>query len=158
MADVVAAARQQKAAPWFKRYNGTWEELALGGGKFTPLNLPVQGYMHGDAIYVAAIDQYAIVSQSGDRSDHAEDWHKKILLAFSGDGFTWSEWQQVYTDGNKDHVYYPSLMSYGPDNEIAGETFAVVFQYKGEPYTTGDDHPWQFKAVNVTVSAGSVVV
>ena len=46
VADVVSFARQRKVAPWFKYYQGAWKQPALGGGTFTPLNLPVQGYMH----------------------------------------------------------------------------------------------------------------
>ena len=53
-----------------RRLSTLAEQPAVGGGTFTPLNLPPQGYMHGDAIYVAAIDQYAIVSQSGDRKQN----------------------------------------------------------------------------------------
>ena len=193
VSDVVDFARQRKAAPWFKYFNGTWEQPAVGGGTFTPLNLPPQGYMHGDAIYVAAIDQYAIVSQSGDRKQnffssassdfftstscqhsprlvtlqfwietlfagatHAADWHKEILIAFSTDGITWSAWQRVFSDGAYDpekatgDVHYPSLMSYGPNNEIADATFGVVFQYRGGNVSKA---PFQFNMVNVTVRA-----
>lgn len=153
--DVVAAAKHLKNIPWFKYYQGTWTEPALGGGKFTPLNLHPQGYMHGDAIYIKPIDQYAILAQSGDRSADANNWHKKLLITFSSDGIMWSDWQVVYTDGSTDHVYYPSLMSYGPDNEIAGSTFAAVYDYS-------PCHPRKacaaFYAVNVTVSSTAIIV
>jgi len=156
VADVVAAARKGKASPWFKYYNGAWTEAGVGGN-FTALNLPAEGYLHGDAIYIKDINQYAIVAQSGDRS--SSTWHKSILLAFSSDGMTWSEWQEVYTDGHAGDVSYPSLMSYGPDNEVAGKTFGVVYQYKGSGGNLeGAPRPPPFNMVNVTVSAGSVVV
>ena len=51
VADVVSFARQRKAAPWHKYYQGAWKQPALGGGTFTPLNLPVQGYMHVRALH-----------------------------------------------------------------------------------------------------------
>jgi len=152
VADVVAAARKGKASPWHKYYNGAWTEAGIGGN-FTPLNLPAEGYMHGDAIYIKDINQYAIVAQSGDRTK--KTWHKSILLAFSSDGLTWSKWQEVYTDGTAGDVAYPSLMSYGPDNEVASKTFGVVYQYRGHGFKK---QPYPFNMVNVTVSAGSLVV
>ena len=46
-------------------------------------------------------------------------------------------------------VTYPSLMSLdGPNNEVLGETFAVVFQYRGGNST---NPPFQYNSVNVTV-------
>jgi len=148
--DVVAAARQLKGVPWFKYYNGAWSEPGVGGD-FTPLNLPAQGYMHGDAIYVKEIDQYAILMQSGDKK-HMDLWRKNLIIAFSPDGITWSQWQHVYDDGKAGDVMYPSLMSYGPDNEIAGKTFAAVYDFS--PCSPRRKCA-QFKAVNVTVTIDS---
>ena len=49
-------------------------------------------------------------------------------------------------------VVYPSLMSYGPDNEVLGETFAVVFEYRGGNASSA---PFQFNLVNVTVDVAA---
>jgi hypothetical protein len=87
VADVISAARRLKVTTWKKYYNGTWTEPALGG-KFTALNLKSQGYMHGDGVYIKAIDQYAIVAQSSDRTN-MQQWHYAILIAFSSDGMNW---------------------------------------------------------------------
>ena len=46
-------------------------------------------------------------------------------------------------------AHYPSLMSYGPDNEVAGAAFGVVYQYRGGNVSK---HPFQFNVVNVTVT------
>lgn len=105
--------------------------------------------MHGDAIYVEAIKQYAILVESGDRDQDAKDWRKKVIIAFSSDGITWSEWKEVYTDGKAGDAMYPSLMSYGSDNEVAGSTFAAVYDYS--PCSPRRKCA-MFKAVNVTVS------
>eukprot|EP00662_Eupelagonemidae_sp_cell21_P057268 gene57268-biopygen50453 len=67
-------------------------------------------------------------------------------------------WQTVFYDGlpgqNRTYqgdVKYPSLMALeGDDNEVLGQTFAVVFQYRGPGATS--DPPCQFNYVNVTVS------
>ena len=104
---------------------------------------------------VSSIEQYAIVSQSGDRSTHAADWHKEIVISFSKDSISWAPWQRVYSDGTYDPVkktgdaHYPSLMSYGPDNEVAGATFGVVYQYRGGNVSK---HPFQFNIVSVSVT------
>lgn len=145
VADVVAAARVGKVTPWFKYYNGAWTEPAVGGGTFTPLNIPPEGYMHGDAIYIEPLKMYALLQQSGDRDKQQSDWHKEVLISFSYDGITWTKWQTVYAGKKEDDAYYVSLMSYGPDNEVAGKTFAAVF-------LTTSNKPKSYNAVNVTVS------
>lgn len=85
-------------------YQGAWTEPALApgtangcrdgcnvsGGKFTPLNLPSQGYMHGDAAYNSHLQQWCIVVMSGGRIQQTDRWRKSVLIAFSTDGFLWS--------------------------------------------------------------------
>lgn len=71
IADVVAAAKKHTVVPFHKYFDGKWEGegLAKGynesAGDFTPLNLPVQHFMHGDAAYIPSIRQWAIVTPSG---------------------------------------------------------------------------------------------
>jgi len=160
VADVVAAAKQLKVAPWFKYHKGQWKEPGIGGD-FTPLNLKPQGYMHGDAIFVKPLNQYAIVAQTGDKGHDIKHWRKAIVLSFSSDGINWSDWQEVHSQplDNKATNCYPSLVSYGPDNEVAGETFAVVYNYRsGEgkaPIAGGDT---ELRAVQVTITDNTVVV
>jgi hypothetical protein len=156
--DVVAAARQHKITPWFKYYNGGWTEPGMGGN-YTALNIPQQGYMHGDGIFIKPLNQWALVAQSADRGSKLKEccWRKTALLTFSSDGITWSDWQEVYTEGGAGDLAYPSLMSYGdygPDNNVAGATFAVAFVNR-----KGGKSPFQFSAVNVTVKIeGETVV
>ena len=49
IADVIGAAKQKRAVPWHKFHEGRWDQPGMGG-KFSPLTLPPQGYMHGDAV------------------------------------------------------------------------------------------------------------
>merc|ERR1712032_537911 len=84
---------------------------------------------------------------SGGRISQTQEWRKSILIAFSADGLVWEDWQVVWSDENLHReVVYPSIMSYGSNNEVVGETFAVVFQYRNV------SAPFQFYLVNVTVS------
>jgi hypothetical protein len=47
-------------------------------------------------------------------------------------------------------VVYPTLMALeGDDNEVLGETFAVVFSYRD---ANSSGAPFQFNYVNVTVT------
>jgi hypothetical protein len=57
LSEVLAAARAGGNAnkSWHKWYNGSWSQPALGGGSFTPLNLPSQGYMHGYCTHTTAV-------------------------------------------------------------------------------------------------------
>jgi len=158
--DVVAAARKLKVTPWFKYHNGSWSEPGVGG-EFTPLNLKSEGYMHGDALFVKPLNQYAIVAQTGNKAGDKEHWRKEIVLSFSADGIQWSEWQQIHSlmgEGPATSCY-PSLVSYNTsDNEVAGETFAVMYSYrdgKKAPIKGGDI---ELRAVEVTVSAKAVIV
>lgn len=153
VSDVIMAARELKITQWYKYHNGAWTEPALGGN-FTALNLKSNGYMHGDGIYIESIDQYAMVQQSGDRTEPKE-WRKDVLIAFSKDGMSWSDWQPVYTDGSAGGVAYPSIISYGPDNEVAGSTFAVAWTNDKKK---GVKKPGSINAVNVTVSLDTVIV
>ena len=166
ISDVVAAAKQGKPVSWKKYHEGGWTEPGLapgtpagcvdgckeGSGKFTALNLPPQGYMHGDAAYNAALKQWCIVVMSGGRIQMTEKWRKDILIAFSSDGLVWSDWQTVFHD-NHSTVVYPSLMALeGEDNEVLGKTFAVVYEYRGG---NSSGAPFQFSYVNVTATAAS---
>ena len=105
ISEVVAAAKQHKVVPFTKYYSGGWDEPAFvdgygtSGGRFTPLNLPSQGYTHGDAAYVPAIKQWCIVTASGGRVQDTEQWMRSILIAFTPDGLTFSPWQRVWSDG-----------------------------------------------------------
>ena len=146
VASVVHAAREHSVVEWHKYHQGQWNQPAIGGA-FTPLNLPVQGYMHGDAAFCTPLKKWVMVTQSGGRIEQTDLWRKRILISFSSDGIEWEEWQTVWTD-NQHHqqVVYPSIMSYGADNEVVDTTFAVVFQYRNV------SAPFQFVFVNVTVN------
>lgn len=153
VADVIAAAKQGKVVGWQKYYQGAFTQPAMGNGKFTPLSLPPQGYMHGDAAFIKPLKMWVMVQQSGGRIRETDTWRKNIILSFSADGLFWSHWQTVYSvQAEKDdgvQVTYPSLMSLdGLNNEVLGETFAVVFQYRGGNAT---NPPFQYNYVNVTV-------
>jgi len=83
-----------------------------------------------------------------------DDEDKSIVAASSKDGISWSPWQVAYTDGGdprnpiKGNVFSPSLMALeGDDDEVLGETFAVMYQYRGP----GTVAPHEFNYVNVTV-------
>ena len=155
VADVVAAAKQGKGVPWKKYYQGSFSEPGIGGGKFSPLSIDPQGYMHGDAAFCAPLKQYVMVQQSGGRIQQTSAWRQAIILSFSKDGLAWSPWQTVVNISNLDfkggQVTYPSLMALdGDDNEVLGSTFAVVFQLRAG---NSSNPPFQFSMVNVTVSA-----
>ena len=155
VADVVAAAKQGKGVPWKKYYQGSFSEPGIGGGKFSPLSIDPQGYMHGDAAFCAPLKQYVMVQQSGGRIQQTSAWRQAIILSFSKDGLAWSPWQTVINVSNLDfkggQVTYPSLMALdGDDNEVLGSTFAVVFQLRAG---NSSNPPFQFSMVNVTVSA-----
>jgi hypothetical protein len=84
---------QHKPIEWKKYYQGGWTEPALApgtaggcqdgcnasGGRFTPLNLPPQGYMHGDAAYNAALKQWCIVVMSGGRIQETDQWRCVVI-------------------------------------------------------------------------------
>jgi hypothetical protein len=81
----------------------------------------------GDAAYVSVIKQWCIVVMSGGRIQQTERWRKAILIAFTKDGLSFSPWQTVFSD-NRSSVVYPTLMALeGEDNEVLGQTFAVVY-------------------------------
>ena len=96
--------RTNSDVPECDNVQGAWSEPALApdanssSGSFTPINLPSQGYMHGDAAYNVALKHYVITVMSGGRIRETDQWRKRILIAFSADGFVWSEWQTVFHD------------------------------------------------------------
>eukprot|EP00935_MAST-01C_sp_MAST-1C-sp1_P001994 g1994.t1 len=152
--DVIEAAKKGKITEWKKYFEGKFNEPGMGG-KFTPLSLQPQGYMHGDAAYCEPLKLWVLAQQSGGRIRETKSWRQQILLAFSPDGLAWSDWQVVYnitgTLPKGGQVVYPSLMSLdGPSNEVLGSTFAVVFQVR-QGNSSGP--PFQYSYVNVTVSA-----
>ena len=111
--EVLDAARRFTVTPWQKWHRGKWDEPALGGA-FTPLDLPVQGYMHGDAAFCAPLKSFVMVTFSGGRIVQQEVWRRRILISFSSDGIAWGVWQTVWTDTeHHGEVLYPSIMSYG---------------------------------------------
>ena len=126
------------------------------GGRFTPLSIDPQGYMHGDAAFCKPLGKFVMVQQSGGRIQQMHAWRQAILLSFSSDGLEWSPWQVVVNvtqllGVSSGQVTYPSLMSLedNGDNEVLGSTFAVVFQLRAG---NSSNPPFQFASVNVTVS------
>ncbi len=133
--DVINAVENFSTVPWKKYHNGDWDELGLGG-KFTPLNIAPFGLLHGDAAYNSYLDKYILVTRKyfyadGERKVFGSDWeHAKsgaILISFSKDGISWSDWQMVHED-NHPHDY-PSIISAGNDNEVIGKSFWVYYKY-----------------------------
>ena len=158
VSDVIAAAKLHKGVPWHKWHNGSFSKPGIGGGKFTPLSIDPQGYMHGDAAYCKPLDKFVMVQQSGGRIQQTEQWRQAILLSFSSDGLEWTPWQTVVNATElpgiqHGEVTYPSLMALeGDDNEVLGSTFAVVFQLRAG---NSSGPPFQFSTVNVTVTVSS---
>lgn len=129
MEDVLAAAENMQTTPWKKYYDGEWNENGMGGGKFTALNLDPKGYLHGDAAYNSYLDKYVLVTRYGKHTgpDGLPMTRGSVLIAFSQDGITWSDWQTVHED---DHLHdYPSVISMGDDNEVLGKSFWVYYKY-----------------------------
>jgi hypothetical protein len=136
--DVFQAAENNQVAPWKKYYNGAWNEPGMGG-KFTPLNIPPKGYMHGDAAYNSYLDKYAMITLSYDRLED-DQFSGAVLISFSEDGITWSDWQDVRRDGHW-HVY-PTIISTGDDNEVIGKYFWIYYQYFENPGVRTGKHGW----------------
>lgn len=119
--EVANAALSNRVTVWHKYYNGEWIEPGLNG-KFTPLNIPVRGLMHGDAAYNEYLDKYVLVV----RGHKWENVNKaEIHISFSDDGITWSDWQYIFQDEHMND--YPSIVSTGDNNEVLGKEFYVYF-------------------------------
>jgi hypothetical protein len=138
IADVLAAAEENHVAPWYKYYMGEWKEPGLGG-KFTPLNLEPVHSIHGDAAYNSYLDRYVLLTLSTGETVEG-DFTGGILIAFSEDGMTWSDWQEVRMDRHW-HVY-PTLVSTGEDNEVLGKSFWIYYQYFEKPGDRSGSNRW----------------
>jgi hypothetical protein len=55
-----------------------------------------------------------------------------VLITFSSDGLNWEPWQIVHEDAHY-HIY-PTIVSMGDDNEVAGRSFWVY--YRNSPRVT----------------------
>jgi hypothetical protein len=119
--EVVAAAETGKITPWHKYHDGRWEEPALGG-RFTPLNIPTRGLMHGNASYNTYLKKYLIVTRGHKWEDVTRS---EIQLTTSDDGLTWSDWQILFQDEHLND--YPTIVSTGEDNETTGQEFYVYY-------------------------------
>lgn len=128
VADVLAAAENRQTTPWTKYHDGAWSESGMGG-RFTALNIEPKGYLHGDAAYNSYLDKYVLVTRHGKHTgpDGRRLDTGSILIAFSEDGITWSDWQTIHEDA---HLHdYPSIVSTGDDNEVTGKSFWVYYKY-----------------------------
>jgi len=119
--DVVRAADAGRVTLWHKYCDGEWNEPGLGG-RFTPLNIPARGLMHGDAAYNSHLKKFIIVTR-GSKWEQVNQ--SEIQMTTSEDGFTWSDWQILYQDKHLND--YPTIISTGDDNEITGKEFYVYF-------------------------------
>jgi len=135
--EVVEAAENGRICVWNKYYGGKWDEPGLGG-KFTPLNIPTSGLMHGDAAYNKYLNKY-VMAVRGSKWENVDK--SEIKISFSDDGFTWSDWKIIHQDqhlndyptiismGSQEGVAEREFHSYAPgdSNEITGKEFYVYF-------------------------------
>jgi len=119
--EVVDAALSNRVTVWHKYCDGKWIEPGLGG-RFTPLNIPVRGLMHGDAAYNEYLNKYILVVR-GRKWENVKE--SEINISFSEDGLKWSDWQIVHQDKHLND--YPSIISIGNNNEITGKEFYIHF-------------------------------
>jgi len=119
--DVVRAAEAGKVTMWHKYHDGEWSEPGLGG-KFTPLNIPTRGLMHGDAAYNSYLKKYILVT----RGHKWEAVNKsEVQMTTSDDGLTWSDWQVLYQDKHLND--YPTIITTGDNSEVTGKEFYVYY-------------------------------
>jgi hypothetical protein len=119
--DVVRSAQAGRVGVWHKYHEGDWREPGLGG-RFTPLNIPTRGLMHGDAAYNTFLGRFIIVTRGSKWEDVRQS---EIQLTTSVDGLVWSDWQILFQDPHLND--YPTIVSTGDDNEITGQEFYVYF-------------------------------
>jgi hypothetical protein len=125
--DLTTKAAQGQVTPWKKYYKGQWEEDGIEG-RFTPLNIPPLGSMHGDAAYNSHLEKYILVVRYGKRHGGPKG---SLLISCSDDGLEWSEWKTVHSDMELHD--YPSIVSEGDDNEVTGRSFWIYFRYIWRP-------------------------
>jgi hypothetical protein len=119
--DVVKAAEAGKVTMWHKYHDGEWVEPGIGG-KFSPLNIPTRGLMHGDAAYNDYLGKYIIVTR-GHKWEPVDK--SEIQMTTSEDGLNWTDWQILYQDQHLND--YPTIISAGENNEITGREFYVYY-------------------------------
>jgi len=119
--EVVQAALSNRVTIWHKYYDKKWIEPGLGG-RFTPLNIPVKGLMHGDASYNEYLKKYVLVVR-GSKWENVKE--SELNISFSDDGIIWSDWKVFFQDSHLND--YPSIISLGDNNEITGKEFYVYF-------------------------------
>ncbi len=116
--DVITHAEDTTVTEWEKFHEGEWKEKGLGG-EFTPLNIEPHDTMHGDAAYNSCLDRYVLVT-----CRHSDSG---IVISFSTDGITWSDWQLVQKSNRKPN--YISIVSTGDDNEVVGQSFWIYYRW-----------------------------
>ena len=118
--DVVAAANERNTVvPWFKYYNGDWNEPGLAGraSGLEADNAPMRqlDIAHNDYLgtYVAAVS-----AASGPGRD-------TVYLMESPDGLTWSK-RRVIDEGPLGKQY-PTIIGTGEDPKVVGRQFYVYY-------------------------------
>lgn len=120
ISDLVAAVRQDKIVPFFKYYEGTWEQPGING--FASCVIPdfqVNYDFHSDAVYCQKLGKYLITVQTHDLG--------KLLLYQSVDGINWEQ-NPITLDFAEGFMHpYSCFVGFGDEGNEDGTRVDKIF-------------------------------
>lgn len=129
IADVLTAAQNGTVTPWYKYYNGNWNEPGMNGN-YTPVIPPStdNDYAnHGDAAYSTYLGKNLMTGYT-----HSNG--KGMFLTFSDDGvnFEVPSFIQASNLNNEDSLspYETIINEDGSDNGQVGQSFYIYYNFR----------------------------
>lgn len=128
VSNVVAQALLTNAAPWFKYYDGSFSQPAIGGLS-SPLESGNPNTRWMDVAYCSYLGKYVMAVAQG--------WPgPDLYLLFSDDGIAWSPRTALETEAGES--FYPSLVGTGTNPETLDASFYIYYTHSA----AGDFDRW----------------
>jgi len=125
-----AAINQNTVVPWFKYYQGGWDQPGIGG-KSSPIEI---GNPQSNMFYVSYneyLDRYIKIN------DSVQGNSTILYLSESTDGIHWTI--RVPIDVSTGYKVYPTIIGLGSDPRITGKDFYVYYVFTPN-WFEGDAH------------------
>ncbi len=115
-----AAINQNTVVPWFKYYQGQWDQPGIGG-KSSPLEIGNPQSTTIDVSYNEYLGRYIKINESVQGNSY------NLYLSESTDGINWT--LRVPIGESAGYKVFPTIISLGNDPKITGAEFYVYYIY-----------------------------
>lgn len=119
---VIAANESNSVVPWFKFYNGTWNEPGLGG-RSSILENGNPGTRWFDVSFNEYLEKYIMVVSAQNPNTNRPN----LYLTESTDGLVWGSRKLIADEQGES--FYTTIIGSGNDPRVSGQQFYIYYTF-----------------------------